>query len=150
MLLKLPIVGNIVNKICLARFARTLNTMLKSGIPLINCLPSTGVVIDNAVFKEAINNIKEEVESGHSFSRAMSDSHVFNHMVVQMVSIGESSGTLDNMLLKLAELYEEDVNNTVDNLSSIIEPIIIVILSVIVGGLIIAMYLPIFTLGSIV
>lgn len=149
-LLKIPLIGNIINNICLARFTRTLNTMLKSGIPLLNCLPATAVVVDNEVYKEAINDIKEEVESGQSLHRAMNNSEVFNHMIIQMVSIGESSGTLDEMLLKLAELYEEDVNNTVDNLSSIIEPVIIVVLSIVVGGLIVAMYLPIFTLGSIV
>ncbi|MBP9722567.1 MAG: type II secretion system F family protein [Gammaproteobacteria bacterium] len=150
LLLKLPLIGKIVNNICLARFTRTLNTMLKSGIPLLNCLPASAIVVDNEVYRQAITDIKEEVESGQSLNRAMHNSDIFNHMIIQMVSIGESSGTLDEMLLKLAELYEEDVNNTVENLSSIIEPVIIVVLSIVVGSLIIAMYLPIFTLGSVV
>lgn len=149
-LLKVPLLGTIINKICLARFTRTLNTMLKAGIPLLNSLPATATVVDNAVYRDAINNIKDEVESGQSLNRAMSNSHVFNHMVIQMTAVGENSGTLDDMLLKMAEMYEAEIDNTVDNLSNIIEPVVILILSIIVGGLIVAMYLPIFTLGSVV
>lgn len=149
-MLNAPIFGDIFTKICLARFTRTLNIMLSSGIPLLRSLPAAATIVDNSVFGEAILKIKEEVESGQSLHIAMENSRVFNHMVIQMTSIGENSGTLDQMLLKVAELYEEDIDNKVDNLSSVIEPIIIVILSIIVGSLIVAMYLPIFTLGSVV
>lgn len=149
-ILSVPIIGKIINKICLARFARTLNTMLTSGIPLLNAIPAVSAVVNNEIYTIAINKVKQNIENGQPFNMAMQRSHCFNNMIIQMVSIGENSGTLDKMLLKIAELYEEQIDNTVDNLSSILEPIIILILSVIVGSLIVAMYLPIFTLGTVI
>lgn len=150
LMLRLPIIGSIINKICLARFARTIATMLASGIPLLNSLPAAGALVGNKVYEKAIKQIHVEVENGLSLSKAMLSTNTFNPMIIQMTSIGENSGSLDDMLLKIAELYETEVDDTVSNISSIIEPIIILIISVIVGSLIIAMYLPIFTLGSVI
>lgn len=147
--LKIPIIGSILNKICLARFARTLTTMLSSGIPLLNSLPAAEKLVGNKVYSHAIHNIMMDIENGLSLNRAMQKTDCFNHMIIQMTAIGENSGALDEMLLRIATLYEEEVDDTVANLSSIIEPLIIVLISVIVGGLIIAMYLPIFSLGAI-
>lgn len=149
LILKAPIFGPLIEKICLARFARTLTTMLSSGIPLLNCLPAAGRIIDNSVYSIAIKNIKTQVENGLSLNKAMQNTDCFNHMVIQMIAIGENSGSLDEMLLKIAELYENEVDDTVSNLSTILEPIIILLISGIVGSLIIAMYLPIFSLGSV-
>ena len=147
--LKLPVIGPVINKICLARFARTLTTMISSGIPLLASLPAAEKLVGNKVYSHAIQKIIIDVENGLALNKAMQNTDCFNHMIIQMTAIGENSGALDDMLLRIATLYEEEVDDTVSNLSSIIEPIIIVLISVIVGGLIIAMYLPIFSLGSI-
>lgn len=148
-LLNIPIFGNLIRKICIARFARTLTTMLSAGIPLLNCLPAAAKLVGNNVYKKAITSISRQVESGQSLNVAIQNTDCFNNMMVQMISIGESSGALDEMLLKISELYETEVDNTISNLSNILEPVVILIVSVIVGSLIIAMYLPIFSLGSV-
>lgn len=147
--LKIPVFGTLLEKVCLARFARSLTTMLSAGIPLLNCLPSASKLVGNTVYKDAIDKIKVQVENGQALNKAMESTDCFNHMIIQMTAIGENSGSLDEMLLRISELYEEEVDSTVSNLSNILEPIIILIISVIVGSLIIAMYLPIFSLGSV-
>lgn len=149
-ILKIPVFGDIANKICLARFARTLTTMLSAGIPLLGCLPAAANLVGNNVYRKAIKDIQIYVESGNLLNKSMENTGIFNNMTIQMTAIGESSGQLDDMLLRIAELYEEDVDNTIANLSNIIEPLIILLISTIVGGLIVAMYLPIFSLGTII
>lgn len=148
-LLNIPIFGSLIRKICLARFARTLNTMLSAGIPLLNCLPAAAKLVGNNVYKKAIISISKQVEGGQSLNVAMQNTNCFNHMIIQMTSIGESSGSLDEMLQKISELYESEVDSTISNLSNILEPVVILIVSIIVGSLIVAMYLPIFSLGSV-
>ena len=143
LILKLPIIGTILNKAAVARYARTLSTTFAAGVPLVDalkCCWGSG----NAVFRDAILEIKNEVSSGNQMNFAMRNSGIFPDMVVQMVAIGEESGALDDMLSKVASIYESEVDDAVDGLSSLIEPIVIVILGVLIGGLIVGMYLPIF------
>jgi type IV pilus assembly protein PilC len=149
-LLKLPVVGVILNKSAIARFARTLSTMSAAGVPLVEALESVAGACGNIVYAEAVMRIREEVSMGQRLQAAMALVGLFPHMVQQMIAIGEESGSMDAMLAKVADFYEEEVDNLVDNLSSLMEPIIMVILGILVGGLIVAMYLPIFKLGSAV
>ncbi|USD29317.1 type II secretion system F family protein [Pseudoalteromonas sp. SCSIO 43201] len=150
MILKLPIVGDILKKAAVARYARTLSTTFAAGVPLGDALDSAAGASGNIIYKNAIREIKAEVNAGNQMHWAMHNTKVFPDMVVQMVSIGEESGSLDSMLAKVANIYEQEVDDAVDGLSSLLEPLIMVVLGVLIGGLIIAMYLPIFQLGSVV
>ncbi len=150
LLLKLPLFGNVIRKAIIARWTRTLSTMFAAGVPLVESLDSVGGAAGNAVYLEATRKISAAVSSGSSLVSAMQTTKVFPSMVTQMVAIGEESGALDQMLSKVAEFYEEEVDNAVASLSTLMEPIIMVILGVVIGGLVIAMYLPIFQLGSVV
>lgn len=149
-LLKVPIVGMILNKSAIARFARTLSTMSAAGVPLVEALQSVAGACGNIIYAEAVLKMREEVATGQRLQFAMTQSNLFPHMVQQMVAIGEESGSLDAMLAKVADFYEEEVDNLIDNLSSLMEPFIMVILGILVGGLIVAMYLPIFKMGAAV
>jgi type IV pilus assembly protein PilC len=146
--LKLPILGNIINQAAIARFARTLGTMFSAGVPLVEALESVAGATGNIVYGNAVMNMREGVTAGQSLQLTMEQEKLFPHIVIQMVAIGEESGALDTMLGKVADFYEEQVDNAVDALSSLLEPLIMVILGVLVGGLVIAMYLPIFKLGA--
>jgi type IV pilus assembly protein PilC len=150
LILKLPIIGTILNKAAVARYARTLSTTFAAGVPLVDALKSAAGASGNAVYRDAILEIKNEVSSGNQMNFAMRNSGIFPDMVVQMVAIGEESGALDDMLSKVASIYESEVDDAVDGLSSLIEPIVIVILGVLIGSLIVGMYLPIFQLGSVI
>ncbi len=150
LILKLPIFGDIIYKAIIARFARTLSTTFSAGVPLVDALDSVAGATGNHVFYEAVQYIKDQVSGGQKVYVAMKATKKFPIMAAQMVSIGEESGTLDSMLAKVASIYEEEVDNTVDGLSSLIEPIIIAVLGVLVGGLVVAMYLPIFQMGSVI
>jgi type IV pilus assembly protein PilC len=148
MSLKLPVLGSILDKSCIARFARTLSTTFAAGVPLVDALESVAGAAGNVVYKDAILKVKDDVSSGIQLNYAMKQTNVFPNMVIQMVAIGEESGALDGMLDKAATYYEEMVDNAVDGLTSLMEPIIMSILGVVIGGLIIAMYLPIFSMGD--
>ncbi len=149
-ILKLPIFGSVVRKATIARWTRTLSTMFAAGVPLVEALDSVGGAAGNYVYAEATKKIQNEVSTGTSLTSAMMNADVFPSMVIQMVSIGEESGALDSMLGKVADFFEEEVDEAVAALSSLMEPLIMVILGVLIGGLVIAMYLPIFKLGSVV
>ena len=148
LMLKLPILGDIINKSCIARFARTLATTFAAGVPLVDALDSTAGTVGNVVYLEAIHKIREDVATGMELNAAMKSAGIFPNMLVQMVATGEESGTLDGMLDKAASYYEEMVDTAVAGLTSLMEPLIVSFLSVIVGGLVIAMYLPIFNMGD--
>lgn len=148
--LKIPIIGPILNKAALARFARTLSTMFAAGVPLVEALDSVSGATGNIVYQNAVLKMREEVATGQSLQLSMRQQDLFPHMVIQMTSIGEESGSLDDMLAKVADFYEEQVDNAVDGLSSLLEPLIMVVIGGLVGSLIIAMYLPIFKLASVV
>ena len=147
-LLKIPVIGLILNKSAIARFARTLSTMSAAGVPLVDALSSVAGACGNIIYSDAVLKMREEVATGQRLQVAMLQTHLFPHLVQQMVAIGEESGAMDAMLAKVADFYEEEVDNLVDNLSSLMEPIIMVILGVLVGGLVVAMYLPIFKMGD--
>jgi type IV pilus assembly protein PilC len=149
-LLKTPIFGEVIRKATIARWTRTLATMFAAGVPLVESLDSVGGAAGNAVYLEATRRIQNEVSTGTSLTAAMQNADVFPNLVTQMVSIGEESGSLDAMLGKVADFYEEEVDEAVAALSSLMEPLIMVILGVLIGGLVVAMYLPIFKLGSVV
>ncbi|MDF3867522.1 type II secretion system F family protein [Pseudomonas denitrificans (nom. rej.)] len=149
-ILKLPIVGDILYKSAVARYARTLSTTFAAGVPLVEALDSVAGATGNVVFRNAVNKIKQDVSSGTQLNFSMRTTGVFPSMAIQMAAIGEESGSLDAMLDKVASYYEEEVDNAVDNLTTLMEPLIMAVLGVLVGGLIIAMYLPIFQLGSVV
>jgi type IV pilus assembly protein PilC len=149
-LLKIPVVGMILNKSSIARFARTLSTMSAAGVPLVEALESVAGACGNIIYSDAVLKMREEVATGQRLQFAMTQSNLFPHMVQQMVAIGEESGSMDAMLAKVADFYEEEVDNLIDNLSSLMEPFIMVILGILVGGLIVAMYLPIFKMGAAV
>ena len=148
--LKAPVAGEIVEKSAVARFARTLSTTFAAGVPLVDALNSVSGATGNSVYKYAVNQVRDDVSTGMQLNFSMKNTNVFPNMVVQMVAIGEEAGALDDMLDKSASYYEEQVDNAVDNLTSLMEPIIMSVLGVLVGGLIIAMYLPIFQLGAVV
>lgn len=149
-LLKIPVVGAIMEKASIARFSRTLAITFAAGLPLVEALTTVSGATGNVVYADACNKIRDDVSNGQQMNVAMSNTHVFPNMVIQMIAIGEESGTLERMLGKVANFYEEDVDNAVDSLSSLLEPIIMSILGILVGGLVIAMYLPIFKLGSVI
>ena len=148
--LKVPIIGPILNKAAIARYARTLSTMFSAGVPLVEALDSVAGATGNIVYENAVLKMKDEVSTGQRLQRAMENTGLFPNMVVQMIAVGEESGSLDAMSGKVATFYEEDVDNAVDSMSSLLEPMIMAILGVLVGGLVIAMYLPIFKLGAVV
>jgi type IV pilus assembly protein PilC len=148
--LKLPIVGQILHQSAIARFARTLGVTFAAGVPLVEALDSVSQATGSPVYNEAVKRIREDVAVGHQLQLAMRQTNLFPNMVVQMVAIGEESGALDKMLFKIAEFYEEEVNNAVDTLASLMEPFIMVIIGVLVGSMVVGMYLPIFKLAAVV
>lgn len=148
--LRLPIVGDIFYKGAVARFTRTLSTMFAAGVPLVEALESVAKASGNIVFEEATLSIRDQVATGLQLQLAMSQTTIFPNMAIQMIAIGEESGSLDAMCAKVADFYEAEVDNLVDALSSLLEPIIMAIIGVLVGGLVVAMYLPIFKLASVV
>jgi type IV pilus assembly protein PilC len=148
--LKLPIIGSIMNKASIARFARTLSTMFSAGVPLVEALQSVSGACGNVVYELAVLDMKDEVATGQRLQSAMQNTELFPNMVIQMIAVGEESGSLDTMSAKVADFYEEDVDNAVDSLSSLLEPMIMAILGVLVGGLVVAMYLPIFKMGAVI
>ena len=150
LLLRLPIFGAVIRKATIARWTRTLSTMFAAGVPLVEALDSVGGASGNAVYLEATRKIQNEVSTGTSLTTSMQNTDVFPNLVIQMVQIGEESGSLDAMLGKVADFFEGEVDEAVAALSSLMEPLIMVILGVLIGGLVIAMYLPIFKLGSVV
>jgi len=149
-LLKFPIIGPILQKSAIARFARTLSTMFAAGVPLVEAMQSVAGATGNIVYQEATLRMKDEVATGQRLQRAMENVGLFPNMVIQMIAVGEESGSLDTMSAKVAEFYEAEVDNAVDSMSSLMEPMIMAVLGVLVGGMVIAMYLPIFKLGSVV
>jgi type IV pilus assembly protein PilC len=149
-MLKFPIIGPILVKSAIARFARTLSTMFAAGVPLVEAMQSVAGATGNIVYEEATLRMKDEVATGQRLQRAMENTGLFPNMVVQMIAVGEESGSLDSMSSKVAEFYESEVDNAVDSMSSLMEPIIMAVLGVLVGGMVIAMYLPIFKLGAVV
>ncbi|CAL95851.1 type II secretion system F family protein [Azoarcus olearius] len=150
LVLKLPVIGDVIRKATVARWARTLSTMFSAGVPLVEALDSVGGAAGNYIYLMATKQIQTEVSTGTSLTVSMQNAAVFPTMVVQMVSIGEESGQLDSMLGKVADFYEQEVDDAVAGLSQLLEPLIMVFLGTVIGGLVVAMYLPIFKLGSIV
>jgi len=150
MMLKIPIIGPILTKAAIARYARTLSTMFSAGVPLVEAMQSVAGATGNIVYEEAVLRMRDEVATGQRLQRAMENTGLFPNMVVQMIAVGEESGSLDAMSAKVADFYELEVDSAVDGLSSLLEPLIMAILGVLVGGLVIAMYLPIFKLGAVV
>ena len=149
-LLKIPIFGSLIDKSCIARWTRTLATMFAAGVPLVEALDSVGGASGNTVYSDATIKIQQEVSSGTSLTAAMTNANLFPSMVIQMTAIGEESGSIDHMLGKAADFYESEVDDMVAGLSSLMEPIIIVLLGTIIGGIVVSMYLPIFKLGQVV
>jgi len=150
LMLKIPIIGLILHKSAVARFARTLATMSAAGVPLVDALESVAGATGNIVYYTAVMQVRDDVATGERMQHSIARTKLFPHMAVQMLAIGEEAGSIDKMLDKVADFYEEEVDNLVDNLSSLMEPFIMVILGTLVGGLIVAMYLPIFKLGAVV
>jgi type IV pilus assembly protein PilC len=150
LMLKIPVFGALIEKSCIARWTRTLSTMIAAGVPLVESLNSVGGASGNSVFSDATTKIQQEVSSGTSLTAAMTQANVFPSMVLQMCAIGEESGSLDHMLGKAADFFEAEVDDMVGGLSSLMEPIIIVFLGGLIGGIVVAMYLPIFKMGQVV
>jgi len=150
LLLKIPIFGDLIEKSVIARWTRTLSTMFAAGVPLVESLDSVGGAAGNSVYKIATDKIQQEVSTGTSLTAAMTNANIFPSMVLQMTAIGEESGALDHMLGKAADFYEAEVDEMVAGLSSLMEPIIIVVLGTVIGGIVVSMYLPIFKLGQVV
>jgi len=148
--LKIPVIGPILQKAAIARYARTLSTMFSAGVPLVEALESVAGATGNIVYEIGVLEMRDEVSTGQRLQVAMENTDLFPNMVIQMIAVGEESGSLDDMSSKVADFYEEDVDNAVDNLSSLLEPMIMSILGVLVGGLVVAMYLPIFKMGSVI
>ncbi|MFC3650332.1 type II secretion system F family protein [Dyella humi] len=148
--LKLPVMGNILRQSAIARFSRTLGVTFKAGVPLVEAMDAVAGATGSVVYAEAVHQMRDDVAVGHQLQLAMRQTGLFPNMVVQMIAIGEESGALDHMLFKCAEFYEEEVNNAVDTLASLLEPLMMVILGVLVGGMVVALYLPIFKLASTV
>jgi type IV pilus assembly protein PilC len=149
-ILKFPVIGPILEKSAIARYARTLSTTFAAGVPLVEALDSVAGATGNVVYEEAVIKMRDEVATGQRLQRSMENTQLFPNMVIQMVAVGEESGALDEMSAKVADFYEEEVDNAVDSMSSLLEPLIMAILGVLVGGLVIAMYLPIFQMGQVV
>ena len=150
MSLKFPIIGPILNKSAIARYARTLSTMFAAGVPLVEALESVAGATGNIVYEDAVMKMRDEVATGQRLQRAMESTGLFPNMVIQMIAVGEESGSLDSMSGKVATFYEAEVDNAVDSMSSLLEPLIMAVLGVLVGSMVIAMYLPIFKLGAVV
>lgn len=150
LMLKLPVIGQILHQSAIARYARTLALTFRAGVPLVEALDTVGGATGSIVYNEAVKRIREDVSVGYQLNVAMKQVNLFPHMVVQMTAIGEEAGALDTMLLKVAEFYEQEVNNSVDALASLIEPFIMVVIGVLVGGMVVGMYLPIFKLAATV
>jgi type IV pilus assembly protein PilC len=150
MVLRIPIIGPILNKSAIARYARTLATTFAAGVPLVEALESVAGATGNIVYETGVLKMRDEVATGQRLQRAMENTGLFPNMVNQMIAVGEESGSLDDMAAKVADFYEEEVDNAVDSMSSLLEPLIMAVLGVLVGGLVIAMYLPIFKLGQVV
>jgi type IV pilus assembly protein PilC len=148
--LKLPIVGTILEQAAIARFCRTLAITFAAGVPLVDALKIVSGATGNRIYDEAASRIRDDISVGHQLQMAMQQTGVFPNMVIQMAAIGEEAGSLDEMLIKVAEAYEEEVNNAVDALSSLLEPVIIVFVGVVVGTMVIAMYLPIFKMAAVI
>jgi len=149
-LLHAPIIGSILRKAAIARYARTLATMFAAGVPLVEAMESVAGAVGNVVYSDAVLRMRDEVSTGTQLNVAMKQANLFPNMVVQMTAIGEEAGSMDTMLSKVADFYEEEVDNAVDGLSSLLEPLIMAILGVLIGGLVIAMYMPIFQMGKVV
>lgn len=150
MILKVPVIGQIMHNAAVARFARTLATTFKAGVPLVEALDTVAGATGNTVYENAVKRMRDDVSVGYQVNMAMKQVNLFPHMVVQMTAIGEEAGALDTMLFKVAEFFEQEVNNSVDALASLIEPMIMVFIGVLVGGMVIGMYLPIFKLAAVV
>ena len=150
MMLKIPIIGQVLHNAAIARFSRTLATTFQAGVPLVEALESVAGATGNSVYEKATHRIRDDVAVGYQMNMAMKQVNLFPHMVVQMTAIGEEAGALDTMLYKVADFYEEEVNNAVDALSSLIEPLIMIFIGIVVGGMVIGMYLPIFKLAAVV
>jgi type IV pilus assembly protein PilC len=150
LMLKMPVIGEILDKSAIARFARTLQTMFAAGTPLVEAMTSVAGACGNIVYYEAVMKMRDEVATGTQMQVAMRDANIFPNMVIQMVTIGEESGALDTMLGKIADWYEQEVDDAVDALTSLLEPLIMAVLGVLIGGLVIAMYLPIFKMGQVI
>ena len=148
--LKIPVIGPILKKSAIARYARTLSTMFSAGVPLVEALESVAGATGNIVYEEGVMRMRDEVATGQRLQQSMENTDLFPNMVIQMIAVGEESGQLDSMSAKVADFYEEDVDAAVDSMSSLLEPIIMAILGVLVGGLVVAMYLPIFKMGAVV
>jgi type IV pilus assembly protein PilC len=146
--LRLPVMGELLTRVAVARFCRTLGTMIASGVPILEALDICGRTAGNKVIEHAVNKVRDSISEGRTISQPLSESKVFPEMVCQMISVGEATGALDIMLNKVADFYEEEVDQSVENLTSMLEPMIMVFLGVIIGGLVIAMYLPIFSMAS--
>lgn len=149
-MLKLPVIGQIMHNSSIARFSRTLGVTFRAGVPLVEALDTVAGATGNVVYEDAVRRIRDDVAVGYPINMSMKQVNLFPHMVIQMTAIGEEAGALDTMLFKVAEFYEQEVNNAVDALSSLLEPLIMVFLGVVVGGMVVAMYLPIFKLGAVV
>ncbi len=150
MSLGIPVIGPILRKAAIARFARTLATMFSAGVPLVEAMKSVAGATGNIIYQDAVLKMRDEIATGLRMQRAMENTGLFPNMVVQMIAVGEESGSLDEMAGKVADFYEADVDAAVDGLSSLLEPLIMVILGVLVGGMVVAMYLPIFKLGAVI
>ena len=148
--LKAPVIGEIVSKGTVARFARTLSTMFAAGVPLVEAMENVARASGNVVYEEALLKVRDEISTGTTLTQAMERTGLFANMVVQMIQIGEEAGSIDSMLAKVADFYEEEVDNLVDGLTSMLEPLIMAFLGVVIGGLVVAMYLPIFKMGAVV
>ena len=149
-MLKLPVIGQILHQSAIARYARTLALTFKAGVPLVEALETVAGATGSIVYNDAVKRIREDVSVGYQLNVAMRQVGIFPHMVVQMTAIGEEAGALDTMLLKVAEFYEQEVDNSVDALTSLLEPFIMVVIGTLVGGMVIGMYLPIFKLAATV
>ena len=145
---KAPVFGDLLMKAAIARFARVLSTTFAAGVPLVEALDSVAGAVGNSVYRKAVLNVRDEVSQGQQMHSAMKATGVFPNMVVQMTSIGEESGALDSMLSKAADYFEDEVDNAVDNLTALMEPLVMSFLGVVIGGMIVAMYLPIFEMGK--
>ena len=150
LMLRIPVIGNILRQSAIARFARTLGVTFRAGVPLVEAMDAVAGATGSIVYGDAVRQMRDDVAVGHQLQLAMRQTGLFPNMVVQMTAIGEESGALDNMLFKVAEFYEEEVNNAVDTLSTLLEPLIMVILGVLVGGMVVSLYLPIFKLAGTV
>lgn len=150
LLLKIPVVGELISKGTVARYARVLSTTFAAGLPLIDALDTVAKALNNLIYRESVIKIRHEIAAGQQMNFAMRNTNIFPNMIIQMVTIGEESGNLDNMLEKAAVYYEDEVDSTVDNITTLIEPVMFVFLGVVLGGLLIAMYMPMFQMGEII